>query len=537
MTDMNKKFKYDILIVESDKESLKNMRNTLDELHNIKNVFSVDEAIDELNENYRPHLIVSNTHFAYGEDFAYIPEHTQGSDLLDLIKEIKDEQIKNIPVIFITSSENTQNISELFKKGALDIIKKPVDDLELTSRIDLRIQQAKERIKLRNSLQDLMTDMKNRNKKNLDFRTQIFAKHKESMSKYESEIAKLREEASEKSRELDMLKTNVQNLRNENNEMYNELRFLRIKQTSAKQIKDSTTTTSLEDLKDNEVNAIERIFGYLNKEFLFEEEVIKNVSDKILQNEVDFRRVDNFSFINNVVKIIKRFTREELMQLSQDSEASRFRERLNRHMDGLLEYIAKHHISKYLFYFSMKLLEVVGTKDDNATRFLRFYDGRVEIGPNGVRYQKPMIGGKDNSWNMVTIMQIINQRANGYVIVKEQEDNIKQYNDQINVIFEKLSDIIVRHRHLFEGKINNSDSSEEKIEKVEKILQENKNDNLIKDIETVEVLGMDFNRIKDVKKGFVAKYAKQVAYYKPTEEKFAKVALSLSKIMLKVKVV
>ncbi|EJF07057.1 response regulator containing a CheY-like receiver domain and a GGDEF domain [Thiovulum sp. ES] len=530
--------KHSVLIIESNKKLLKNMQYVFAGIYKTKIVFSIDEAIEEFDEGYRPDLILSNSEFVYTEDFAYLPEKIHGFELLDFLKSSKDEEVKNTPVIFVISPNNHQEMTALLERGAVDIVYNPINYLELYSRIDLRIEKSLERKKLSSSLKNIMEDMRNRNKKNLDFRTQIFSKHKEAISKYENEISQLQEEVVEKRRETEMLKINLQNLSRENNELFNELNFLRVKKSSAKKMTDNTTSVSLDDLKDNEVDAIERIYGYINKNYLFEEELIKVISDKILQSEIDFKKMDNFNFINNVIKIVKKFTREELMVVSQQSEASRFRERLNKHIEGLLEYIAKNHINKYLFYFAVKLLEVVGTKDETATRFLRFYDGRVEIGPNGVRYQKPVIGGKENSWNMVTIMQIINQRANGYTIVQEQEENIKKFNEQVNSVLAKVKQIATKYKSLLDGKIQKDMNPEQTIEVLESILKNAESSAEVeKDLETVEVLGMDYNRIKDEKKGFVAKYAKQVAYYKPTEEKFAKVASSLSKVMLKVKVV
>jgi CheY-like chemotaxis protein len=538
MSSLLQEEKHSVLIIESNKKLLKNMQYVFAGIYKTKIVFSIDEAIEEFEEGYRPELILSNSEFVYTEDFAYLPEKIHGFELLDFLKSSKDEEVKNIPVIFVISPNNHQEMTALLERGAVDIVYNPINYLELYSRIDLRIEKSLERKKLSSSLQNIMEDMKNRNKKNLDFRTQIFSKHKEAVSKYETEISQLQEEVVEKRRETEMLKINLQNLSRENNELFNELNFLRVKKSSAKKMTDNTTSVSLDDLKDNEFDAIERIYGYINKNYLFEEELIKVISDKILQSEIDFKKMDNFNFINNVIKIVKRFTREELMVVSQQSEASRFRERLNKHIEGLLEYIAKNHINKYLFYFAVKLLEVVGTKDETATRFLRFYDGRVEIGPNGVRYQKPVIGGKENSWNMVTIMQIINQRANGYTIVREQEENIKKFNDQINTVLGKVKQIATKYKSLLDGKIKKDMNPEQTIEILESALKSSGSSAEVeKDLETVEVLGMDYNRIKDEKKGFVAKYAKQVAYYKPTEEKFAKVASSLSKVMLKVKVV
>ena len=44
-------------------------------------------------------------------------------------------------------------------------------------------------------------------------------------------------------------------------------------------------------------------------------------------------------------------------------------------------------------------------------------------------------------------------------------------------------------------------------------------------------------KYSSIKDNLVAKHTKQIAYYKPTEEKFMKVALEVAKVMLKVKII
>jgi DNA-binding response OmpR family regulator len=543
MENYVEEFDYRVLIVEAEHRVAQNIKYVLDGLYKTDLVYSVEDAIKYLNiENY-PNLILSNTSFESANDYFHNLEKGDGLSLLKFIQQSSDEKINNIPLMFVTKEDDSRYISTLFHEGAVDVITAPFDMLDLFSRIETRIEKASERKKLSESFQNLLDDMKSRNKKNLDFRSQVFAKHKESISKYESKVTKLRELLIDRNQEIEHLKEKVAKLSAEKSEIEGDLRELKIRIASSQRIEENINA-SMDNISESNLEVVERVFNYLNKEYLFEEELIKHISGNILASEIDFTKIDNFFLINNVMKIIKKHVKVEILRVTEDAASSKFKEQLIRYIDGVLEYIAKQYSHKFLFFFAVRLLELVGTKDENAVRFLRFYDGRIEIGPNGVRFQKPMISeGKENSWNMVTMIQIINQRTNGYSIIKEQEEKIKSFNDRIERIVARLKDLIAKDKSMFKGKLESIKSPAEMLQVAEEVYLEKKSSdnsdkaNIEMKLSKISGLKLEYEKLKSSKETVVSKYAKQVAYYKPTEEKFAKVALSVAKIMLKVKVV
>lgn len=57
-----------------------------------------------------------------------------GFDILKQIKESND--IKNIPVIMVTAKAESENVSKALQLGAIDFIKKPIDMIDLVSRVN-----------------------------------------------------------------------------------------------------------------------------------------------------------------------------------------------------------------------------------------------------------------------------------------------------------------------------------------------------------------------------------------------------------------
>jgi CheY-like chemotaxis protein len=544
-------FEFTVLIVEGNKKRASSLKYILDGLYLTEAVKSIEEAIAFLNKNDAPDLIISNYEFfSYVDEFLYKDEaKSTALDLCIYVKENKNSDINSIPIIVLMEGKGTKERAQLFNDGASDIVSLPYDMLELFSRIEVQLEKVNERKKLFDSIQNLLEDKKVRNRKNVDFRTKLFAKHRESIVSYEEKVIKLREQIAEKNSEIEKIKFAMQDLKRENLELFNELRYIKsqISQPEDGKKLNSNEDNLLENISDSDLGEIEILFKHVNQEHLFEESILKEITDKILSNEIDFRKVDNFSFINAIPKILKRYTKLELEEIYVNAHITEFKQRCGKYIDHLVEYLVRVYQNKFLFFLSMNLLEVIGAKDENATRFLKFYDGRVEIAPNGVRFQKPTIGGeKEGAWNMISMMQIINQRANGHKILVEQEVNIQKVNDEFEVIKRKFDILSSAENGLFSEEFKIQKPFEEKLKILEDLTYKQKKETSSKELARQEelndrlyeinILRDAYEKNKTAKEVLMSKYSKQVSYYKPTEEKFAKVALSVAKVMLKVKV-
>ena len=536
---------FTVLVVDANRRRSNNLKYILDGLYFTKIVDNVESAIRYLHDNDVPDLIISTTEFIIAEDYLKMNSSLDGLDLCKYIKETDNKEINDISILILMEKDTKVSENIFFNAGVSDIIYIPYDILDLFSRIEVQLNKVAEKRRLFASIEDLLQDRKTRSRKNVDFRTKLFAKQRDTVLIYEEKVKRLRDLIISKKQELENAKLSIQDLKRENIELLNELKYIKSKYSEKKKVE---KRASLDKISDNELNIVEKLFNYINKEYLFEENLIKKISENVLKTSIDFKKIDNFYFINNIVNIVKKYVKLELEEVYRKSKDDEGPTEFKEYLTLLVDYIIKVAIHKFLFFLSMNLLEEIGKKDGNATKFLKFYDGRIEISPNGTRFQKPLIGDEDGSWNMISMIQIINQRVNGHKIILEQESNIHTINSEFNKLEKSLSLIIsLDGNNLLMESLKKQKPFIEKIDILDEMLNNERNEidkmeiSRISDIdEKMKQLGFmrtNYEKNKTAKEILMSKYSKQVAYYKPTEEKFIKVALSVAKVMLKVKVI
>jgi len=539
-------FDFKLLLVDRNKKRVDNLKYILDGLYLTKVVNSVEKAIEYLNnnENDLPDLILIMSDFLTSEnDLSTSSAQMTSIDLCNFIRNNEEIKINSIPIIVILKHANKQQELQFFNLGVGDVIHIPYDILDLFARIELQLERVIEKKKLLDSLEGLMQEQKTRNKKNIDFRTKLVSKHKETIAFYEEKIKRLREMLSTKKHELEKAKIIIEELRKENQVLFNKVNNFENLKSNTKKIKVKSSKFSIPD---EELDLLEEIFHVINEEYLFENQIIKQISEQILQDEVDFKEIDNLFFINNIKQIIKKRLQFEVRKIYQNCKKEDIKENIKNKFNIFVEYILKTYLHKFLFMFAMQLLQDIANKNENAIKFLKFYDGRVEIDSNGVRYEKPLIGGKNGSWNMISMIQVINQRANGQKIIIEQENEINSVNHELEQIEAKFNQLANSINNLLTEDLKKEKPLEEKFKILYNAFIElrNKPDNNISQITEIddklselEDLRNEFLKYSSIKDNLVAKHTKQIAYYKPTEEKFMKVALEVAKVMLKVKII
>jgi len=544
-TTENIDLEHRVLIVDINKKQAHNLKYILDGLYITDVTDSVEKAIDYIKHNEElPSVIIITDDFTTATDFlSFENEGLDSPDLCTFIKESDDIDISTIPILTLVKKDDKFYHSKLFNAGASDVILLPYDMLDLFSRIELQLTQSLEKRRLAESMDNMIQDIKVRSRKNVDFRTKLFAKHRDTVLVYEEKIKRLRDMIISKKQELETIKISLDDVKRENLELANELKYIKSRQKIPVKVEKKN---SLDMISESDLDNIENLFAFLNKEYLFEENLIKKISLNILKNNIDFSSIDNFSFIQNINSLLKRFVKLELDEVAKTIEDSAIQEKWNIHLETLVEYIIKVAMHKFLFFIIIDLLEKIGEKDENAIRFLKFYDGRIELSQDGTRYQKPLIGEKDGAWNMISMIQVINQRSNGSRILKEQREHIRKVNLDLQNLEKKIY-LIIEDDGILVEELKKKRPFNEKIIIIEGILQDKKNAldsrecSLISEIgnklDSAESLQMSYEKISNTKDLLMSKYEKQIAYYKPTEEKFAKVALSFAQVVLKVKII
>lgn len=90
--------------------------------------YNANEALKLACSSKRPELILLDLN---------MPK-VSGLDLLETLK--SNPELRNVPVIVITASQNQDKINEVRKLGAKDVIQKPIDGAELFQKVSFLLK-------------------------------------------------------------------------------------------------------------------------------------------------------------------------------------------------------------------------------------------------------------------------------------------------------------------------------------------------------------------------------------------------------------
>jgi two-component system sensor histidine kinase/response regulator len=120
--------KYEILIVDDTPEQIEMAMLVLKSNNYKVRIATKGETALRLLEKQKPDLILLDI---------FMPE-IDGFELCRIIK--NNDAFKNIPVIFLTSSDDEQSIKRGFESGAQDYVTKPFNTTELLARVNTHIK-------------------------------------------------------------------------------------------------------------------------------------------------------------------------------------------------------------------------------------------------------------------------------------------------------------------------------------------------------------------------------------------------------------
>jgi CheY-like chemotaxis protein len=127
----NKQIRYRILIVDDIPSNVTIVGNFLKSDFAIRVATSAPEALKIIRSDWRPDLVLLDI---------VMP----GMDGVELCKIIRDDlNLKEIPVIFVTANTDDEVLAGAFEAGGNDYIRKPVNKVELTTRIKAIFDQKK----------------------------------------------------------------------------------------------------------------------------------------------------------------------------------------------------------------------------------------------------------------------------------------------------------------------------------------------------------------------------------------------------------
>ena len=510
---------YNILIIDENKKESSNLKYILDGLYTTHLVHEGKEALTYI-EEYAPDIVISEVN---------IPE-VSGIEICEFVKTHESKEIQEIPIIYLTSNIDSRLKAKLFEIGASDFVNKPYDILELFSRIEILIERIRSKRELYDDIDKLVEERKLRTKNIIDSRKSLYNKYKTEISKYQNDINKLTALIIEKDEKIRKCKE-VEEL---NQILTREVEVLKEKLELIKEPEDERKEEDPQKLEE-----YRELFRTLEEKHQFASQGIPEIVEIILNRDISFDKIDNLFFINNVILLIKKRTKDKLLQISEKCEDL-------KEVDRVTEYILKKYLEDYLYYFSVDLLDLVSIKNKQAIKFLQFYDGKMELTRNGIKFKKPLIQSENGSiWNMITIVQVLNQRKKGQDFIRKQESAVKTAEKKLETMEKQLDHFLSEYNDIDNSALKTEKTFEEKIEIAQDMIQEKKKaESDPKARENLNMLSIKIDNINHLANKFAmtvkqesAKIKKLQDYYKPSYDKFNALATAVAKNLLKIKIV
>jgi two-component system response regulator len=126
----------DILLVEDNEADIKIALRAFQKAKIKNNIFVVRDGQEALDYMYHQNQYASQPKFSYPDMILLdiqLPKLT-GFDVLQVLK--KDDKLKAIPVVALTSSKNDKDVIKSYSYGAVSYIQKPVDYQEFEKTVE-----------------------------------------------------------------------------------------------------------------------------------------------------------------------------------------------------------------------------------------------------------------------------------------------------------------------------------------------------------------------------------------------------------------
>lgn len=127
----NKQIRYQILIVDDIPSNVTIIGNFIKSDFDLRVATSGPDALEIIRSDWRPDLVLLDI----------VMPRMDGIEVCKIIRD--DSNLKEIPVIFVTANTDDEVLAGAFEAGGNDYIRKPVNKVELTTRIKAIFDQKK----------------------------------------------------------------------------------------------------------------------------------------------------------------------------------------------------------------------------------------------------------------------------------------------------------------------------------------------------------------------------------------------------------
>ncbi len=164
-----------------------------------------------------------------------------------------------------------------------------------------------------------------------------------------------------------------------------------------------------------------------------EQEIFEEITDHIINTELDFKVITHNYFIKNYIKI---FQKNIFNLLRENLDENDFV------LEGLANLILRENWVLAHTKMALALLELVGQKNPNAEKFLKNYSGEIEIDAERNKFKLPGILDKSGSkWTIPAIITIVMQRQKNIETLNLKQKAINDIKANIEDMYSKIDEL------------------------------------------------------------------------------------------------
>lgn len=179
---------------------------------------------------------------------------------------------------------------------------------------------------------------------------------------------------------------------------------------------------------------------HMDKERL--SEFLNALVEHLMSNELDFTRISNSYFMENYLEIIKTVTLQGLKSEFSDEDSQT--------LELYLAFIIKNYLNVIMLKISEFLVELLIEKNDDAVKYISYYDGDIEVDErNGKKYVKPiMVDENGSKWNSSNLLPVVIQHKKDGIALERKKESISKLEEEIEVLNSQISELSLEIKNL-----------------------------------------------------------------------------------------
>jgi len=164
-----------------------------------------------------------------------------------------------------------------------------------------------------------------------------------------------------------------------------------------------------------------------------EQEIVADITDHILEHELDFGRITHPYFAKNYIKIFQK----QLFDFLKDNLSEE-----DMVLEGLANLILRESWILIHTKMALSILGLVGQKNPNAENFLKNYSGDIEVDNDRNKFKLPEILDKSGmKWNVPSIIGIVMQRQKMLDSATAKTHAIDEIKRNIEEMYSKMDEL------------------------------------------------------------------------------------------------